>query len=481
MASSPRIFHRVVRRLDATLFTVCAVLVIDQLAASAAIGTAAVFWWTFTLLLFFIPYALISAELGAAYPEEGGIYAWVRRAFGPRWGARASWLYWVNVALWMPSVYVLFAGMFAQMFAPDMSLWTKIAIGIVMTWITVYLNVVSLGVGKWVPNAGAVVKAAIMLAIGIGGAVYGVQHGLANDMTLPSFAPTWGAGLAFLPVIVYNFLGFELMSGASEEMTDPQRDVPRAIVVSGILIAAFYLLATVGMLIALPVDQIGLIEGLLDSLHKLFDGHAWGAAFVTTLGIGALFTFLANMVTWSIGANRSASEAAGRGDLPAVFGHMHARHRTPASAAVITGVVSTVVIVAYGFLAGSAEDLFWTLFAFSSIVFLLPYLLMFAAFLVLRRIDAQRPRPYRVPGGTATARVLVALCMLFVVQAIVLFIWVPGEFEAPKALAIGGGVILTIIIGEVLIARSARRMADGGNDATMPPINQRPAAAGTRR
>jgi amino acid transporter len=325
------------------------------------------------------------------------------------------------------------------------------------------------------------VKAAIMLAIGIGGAVYGVQHGLANDMTLPSFAPTWGAGLAFLPVIVYNFLGFELMSGASEEMTDPQRDVPRAIIVSGVLIAAFYLLATVGMLIALPVDQIGLIEGLLDSLHKLFDGHAWGAAFVTTLGIGALFTFLANMVTWSIGANRSASEAAGRGDLPAVFGRMHARHRTPASAAVITGIVSTVVIAVYGLLAGSAEDLFWTLFSFSSIVFLLPYLLMFAAFLVLRRIDAQRPRPYRVPGGTRTARVLVALCMLFVVQAIVLFIWVPGEFEAPKALAIGGGVVLTLIVGEVLIARSARHMADGGNGANMPPIATRPVAAGTRR
>jgi glutamate:GABA antiporter len=461
-----RTFHRVLRRLDVTLFTVCAILVIDQLAAAAAIGTSAVFWWLATLLLFFIPYALISAELGAAYPEEGGIYAWVRRAFGPRWGARASWLYWINVALWMPSVYVLFAGMFAQMFAPDMSLWTKIAIGVGMTWLTVLANVVSLRLGKWVPNAGAFVKAAIMLAIGVGGAIYALRHGVANDMSLPSFAPTWEAGMAFVPVIVYNFMGFELMSGASEEMTDPQRDVPRAIVISGLLIAAFYLLATVGMLIALPVEQIGLIEGLLDSLHKLFDEYAWGAAFVTVLGIGALFTFLANMVTWTIGANRSAAEAAERGDLPQVFGALHPVHRTPANAALITGLVSTAVIVLYGLLAASAEDLFWTLFAFSSIVFLLPYLLMFAAFLALRRHDAQRPRPYRVPGGHGTARVLVGLCMFFIVQAIVLFVWVPGEFDAQQALAIGGGVVVTLIVGEVLIAAAA---STASRNSSRPP------------
>lgn len=455
--ATPRTFHRVMRRLDVTLFTVCAILVVDQLAASAAIGPSAVFWWVFTLLFFFIPYALISAELGATYPEEGGIYAWVRRAFGPTWGARASWLYWINVALWMPSVYVLFAGMFAQMFAPEMSLWTKIAIGIGMTWLTVYVNVISLNIGKWVPNAGAVIKALIMVSIGVGGVVYAMQHGVANDMSLRSMAPSWQAGLAFLPVIVYNFMGFELMSGASEEMTNPQRDVPRAILIAGVLIAAFYLLATIGILIALPVDDISLIEGLLDSLHRLFDSYAWGGAFVLMLGIGALFTFLANMVTWTIGANRSASEAAARGDLPRVFGALHPVHRTPTNAALIAGAVSTLVIVVYGLLASSAEDLFWTLFAFSSIVFLLPYLLMFTAFLVLRRMDPDRPRPYRVPGGTGVARVLVFLCMAFVVQAILLFVWAPGSpFELQSGLAIVGGVLVTVIVGEVLIRRARR-------------------------
>jgi len=461
-----RVFLRVLRRFDVTLFTVCAVLVIDQLAAAAAIGPSAIFWWVFTLVVFFVPYALISAELGAAYPEEGGIYAWVRRAFGPTWGARASWLYWINVALWMPSVYVLFAGMLAQMFAPDLPLWAKIGIGIAMSWITVYINVIALNIGKWVPNTGAIIKSAIMVIIGVGGAVYAFRHGIANDLSPRHLAPGLQAGLAFLPVIVYNFMGFELMSGAAEEMRNPQRDVPLAILISGFLIAAFYLLATVGILIALPVEDIGLIAGLLDALHRLFDEFPGGATFVTVLGLGALFTFLANMVTWTMGANRSAAEAARRGDLPAVFGKLHPAHGTPANAAIITGAVSTVVIIAYGFIAGSAEDLFWTLYSFSSIVFLLPYLLMFAAFVALRRIDAVRERPYRVPGGAASARALAILCSLFVVQAIVLFVWVPGQpQDMSKTVAIGVGVLVTLIVGEWLIAHARHGRGAAGEMA----------------
>lgn len=464
-ATTPsRRLPQVLRTLDVTLFSVCAILVIDQLAAASAIGPSAVFWWFATLLLFFVPYGLISAELGTAYPEEGGIYAWVRRAFGPRWGARASWLYWINVALWMPSVYVLFAGMLAQMFAPDLSLWAKIAVGVGMTWVTVYVNIIALQTGKWIPNLGAVIKALIMLSIAAGGFLYAARHGVANDLSLSNMAPTWDAGLAFLPVIVYCFMGFELMSGASEEMRNPRRDVPTAIVTAGVLIAVFYLLATLGMLSALPVAQIGLIEGLLDVLHRVFDGFSGGAALVHVLGVGALFTFLANMVTWTMGANRSAAEAAERGDLPRIFGKLHSAHQTPVNAAVITGLVSTGVIVLYGFMAGSAEELFWTLFAFSSVVFLLPYLLMFAAFLVLRRRDAGREHAYRVPGSAGVAWTFAILCSAFIVQAIVLFIWAPGtENAARKAATILAGVAATIIAGELIIHSAQRSPRSAGH------------------
>ncbi|MAT43820.1 MAG: amino acid permease [Anaerolineaceae bacterium] len=445
-------FKKVMRGLDMTLFTVCAILVIDTLAPSAAIGPSSISWWLITLVLFFIPYGLITAELGTTYPEQGGLYIWVKRAFGEKWAARTTWLYWINVALWMPAVYVLFAGMFSQLFFPEMGLWGQIIIGVVMTWITVWIGVVSLETSKWVPNIGAILKALIMVVIGIAAFVYAGKNGVANDLSFANLLPTWDAGLFFLPVIVYNFMGFELMSGAGDEMQNPGKDIPRSIITAGLLITVFYLLGTVGMLMALPLEDLGLVEGIIDTLRILIGDSGFGGAVVMILGIGALYSFLANMVTWTMGANRTAAEAADDGELPAVFGKLHPVNKTPVSAFVITGVVSTVVIILYGFMAGNAEDLFWTLFAFSSMVFLLPYLGLFPAFLKLRKIDPDRVRPYRVPGGHGLATAMVVICMVFIVQAIVFFVWVPGEpidwaYAAPVLI----GVVLTLIVGEVLL------------------------------
>jgi amino acid transporter len=450
--STQKGFKKVLKTLDMTLFTVCAIIVIDTLAASASIGASTISWWIITLVLFFIPYGLVTAELGTTYTEQGGLYVWIKRAFGEKWAARSTWYYWINVALWMPSVYILFAGMFAQMFFPEMSLWTQIAIGIVMTWVTVWIGTITLEAGKWVPNIGAFIKTAIMLVLGVGGIVYAIRNGVANDLSFSAMLPSWDAGLAFLPVIVYNFMGFELMSGAAEEMENPAKDILSAILTAGILIAFFYILATIGILLALPLDQLGLVSGIIDTLKAILGDSGIGGVAVTILGIGALYTFLANMVTWSMGANRTAAEAANEGELPAVFGKLHPINKTPVGAYLITGVISTLVLVVYGFIAGSNEELFWTLFAFSSIIFLLPYLALFPAFLKLRSVDSAVKRPFQVPGGMTVATVIAIVCEIFIIQAIVFFIWIPGE---PIDWAYAGpvliGVFVTIVLGEVLL------------------------------
>ncbi|MBA4384790.1 MAG: amino acid permease [Anaerolinea sp.] len=455
---TPKGFKKVLRSLDMTLFTVCAILVMDTLAPSAAIGASSISWWVITLVLFFIPYGLITAELGTTYPEQGGLYVWIKNAFGEKWAARTTWLYWINVALWMPSVYILFAGMFSQLFFPEMGLWMQIGIGIVMTWITVWIGTMTLETGKWIPNIGAIFKAVIMVVIGVGAFFYAKAHGVANDLSFKAILPEWGAGLAFLPVIVYNFMGFELMSGASGEMKNPGKDIPRAIITSGALIAVFYIMGTVGILMALPLDQLGLVSGIVDTLKILLGGTPVGNAVVVVLGVAALYTFLANMVTWTIGANRTAAEAAKEHELPEIFGREHPVKKTPTGAFILTGIVSTVVIILYGFMAGNAEDLFWTLFAFSSMIFLMPYLALFPAFIKLRHDDPKAVRPYRVPGGKPLAIILAVTCELFIIQAVVLFVWVPGQpmdwaFAAPVLI----GVLITLVVGEILISVSAKK------------------------
>ena len=437
---------------DLVLFTVSAILLLETLAAAASIGASSISWWLLLGVVFYVPFALICAEMGCAYPEQGGIYAWVRDAFGGRWGARASWGYWVNTAVWLPAINILFAGIFAQLFMPGLPLGAQIGIGIVMLWIAVGLNVVTLDIGKWIPNLGAVLKVAVFIALIVAAFVYTRNQGMANPLTWETLRPDIGGAAQYIPAIIYGMLGFELVSASSEEMKHPARDVPRAVFTSGLIIITLYTLATAAVLAALPAGEIDLVEGLVDTLRKLLGESAPGQAAVTLLGLFALYTFFSNGVTWTLGCNRAAAEAAMEKELPG-FLALETHRGTPVGAAVTMGVVGTSVLILYGFLAGSKEDLFWSLFAFSAVIFLLPYLGMMLAFVRLRVRDPDHARPFKIPGGPLVARLLAYLCFAILSLSILLFVYIPGEgVQWPVLL----GALVLIALGEIAIRFAER-------------------------
>lgn len=459
-------FSRVLRRLDLILFSVCAIIVLDGLGAMASIGVSALTWTLIILAGFFIPYGLITAELGAAYPEEGGLFVWVRRAFGERWATRSSWCYWVSVGLGMPSTYILFASVFSRLFRPDLSLGWVVTIAIGMTWMTVVAVIFHLEIGKWVPNLGALIKMVIILTLGIGGGVYALRHGAANNLSLRAFLPGWNTGLTFLPVIVFNFLGFELASGAGGEIKEPERDIPTAIIISGGLTAFFYLAATLGILMALPMQRLSLLGGIIDTLEAVLGVSGFGQLAVTSLGMAVLGTFFATMVSWTIGTSRMVAEASAQGNYPRIFGWRQPVHGSPIGAALLTGAISTMVLIIYTWLARSEESLFWSLFAFASIVFLLPYLLLFPAFIKLRHTDPQTPRPYRFPGGKFPAWMAAGICTLVILLSIIFFVWVPGQpVDWSFSLPVLAGVVITLAVGEALI----RKPKPGSEAQAAPP------------
>jgi amino acid transporter len=436
------------RQRDMVLFTVSAILLLDTLTAAASVGAPSIFWWLFLGVVFFVPFALICAELGCAYPEQGGIYAWIRDAFGGRWASRATWCYWVNTAVWLPAIFIMFAAVFKQLFAPDLSLAWQIGIGIALTWLAVAVNVITLDVGKWIPNVGAVLKVLIFIAIIAGAWAYVQDHGMANPLNFETLKPDWGSSLQYIPAIVYGMLGFELVSAGSEEMRNPARDVPRAIFISGAIIIVLYVLGTMAVLAAIPAGDINLVEGLIDTLNLFFLDSSGGRALVLALGIGALYTFFSNGVTWSLGCNRAAAEAAQEGELPTWFAIEDAKRGTPIGAAILMGIVSTIALLLYGFMSGSNEDLFWSLFTFSAVIFLLPYQAMFLSFIKMRVVDADHPRPFRLPGGLGVARVAAWTCFAVLGLSIALFIYEPGS---GINIAVLIGVLLTLALGEVVI------------------------------
>ena len=439
---------KVLSLIDLSFFTVSAIVLLDTLAASASIGPSSLFWWLFLGAIFLVPIGLITAELGTAFPAEGGIYVWIRMAFGRHWAARAAWAYWVNTAIWLPAIYILFVGVSSQLFGLSFSLNTQIAIGIVLAWMTVLLDVVGMRIGKWVPNIGAMLKLIIFGVLIFMGYRYGSAHGLANEISVEALRPQWEEGLQYLPAIIYGMLGFELVSSAGEEIKNPRRSVPLAILISGALVLALYFFSTVGILAAIPAEEIDIVEGLIDTLNLFFADVPGGGAIVTLLGIGALFTFFSNGATWAMGCNRATAEAASEGQLPSIWAWRHPGHGGPVGAAVMMGIVCTLVLVLYGRLAQSNEDLFWTLFSFSAVIFMLPYVGMCFAFIALRVKAVNEPRPFKAPGGMPGAVMLAGACILVLCVTMFLFLFTPGEGFQYATL---WGVLAVLAIGDVLL------------------------------
>lgn len=449
---------KTLRLRDMVLFTVTAILLPDTLAAAASIGASSISWWILLSVVFLLPVALISAELGCSYPEQGGVYAWVRDAFGGRWGSRITWCYWINTTVWLPSVCVLFSGILKQLFFPDAGLFFQISVAVTICLLTAGVSCLALDLGKWVPNIGAMAKFLFFGAIILGAWNYASNNGMANPLTSQSLAIHWGEGLAFIPAIIYGMLGFELVSAGSEEMRNPGRDVPRAVILSGLLVVLFYTLGTTAVLAALPADDINLVEGLVDVLQLFFSGP-YQFVIVSVLGVSALFAVFATGATWAIGCNRAAAEAGVEGELPRIFAIEHPRNGSPVGASLLMGAVSSALLVLYALVAGSNEDLFWSLFAFSGVIFFLPYIAMVVAFLHLRRRDPDHPRPFRVPGGPLVAWLCAAITITTLGIAAVLFMVTPGEGPEWPVIA---GVLTMLTLGEILIRSAERRKARAG-------------------
>jgi amino acid transporter len=443
------------------LFSVSAILVADTVGSSAAMGVQGLTFWIILGLFFFIPYGFVTAELGSAWPDEGGIYVWVKTAFGPGWGTVTSWMYWVNVALWAPSVFVLFIGAVEVAWGVDVPPFWEAVIVVAMVWAIVLVGILPLRYSKFVPNLSAALKVVVLVGLGVLGIVYVVKHGAANPFTLSAWKPTWdSATISFLPIIVYSYMGFELMSSAGGAIRNPKRDVPKMIIMAGAAILFVYMFATFGVLAATPAEDVSIVTGITDALKAMFDSVFGNAGWLFSVAVVMLlFTFFGNMVTWSIGANQTISATGLDETAPGVFGHVNRRYGTPDYAFVLMGVIATAITIVAYVLDPTQSNVFWTLFALSSIVFLIPYLLMFPALLVLRRTHPDQPRPYVIPGGKAGAWIATLLCEAGILLTLFLFFYFPAEGVSKMTfwLITGGGTVVSMLIGWWLYRHSSRR------------------------
>ncbi len=440
------------------LFTICSVLVLDTFVAPAIIGVSSITIWLITAVVFFVPYGLLSSELGSAYPDNGGISSWVTRAFGERAGVLTGWYYWVNVAFWMPAVFVAFSYWFSYAFLPDAPSWALALLAVAMCWLIVWIGVRGVELSVTVSSVAAVCKVAVLLLFGFLGVTYGIERGLANDFSLPSFVPSIDNTTQYVAVIVYNLLGFELIGSIGSQIENPGKTIPKMTVVSGAIITAMYVFGMFGILAAIPAAEVDAVDGFYFALRELTSvlGPAADAVFYVVIVISML-TLVANMVSWTLGANETLI-AAGLDERSRFLSHRNKKRGTADNLYYVMGALSTGLIALNFALSGNANDIFWTILSFSTLIFLLPYLFMFPAAVKLRFSDPETPRPYRV-GGRTNAGIIVSMILCEVcVAAAVFFLFQDSAPGFPRWMLIIG-TALTMVAGFWLYAAGSGEKA----------------------
>ena len=442
---------------DLVLLSFCAMFGVEAIATSAAIGPSAVFWWLLCIIGYFLPFGLIAAELGSTYPQQGGIYVWVKKALGRRWSARNIWYYWICLPVWLPAIYIAISDIIGHMFFPGITLWQEITISVVLIWIAVGINLCPLNASKWIPNIGSMAQFFIVIGMIVTAVLFFLKNGhFANEISLRSIMPNLNAAIVYIPVILYNLQGCELISSAAGEMRDPERDVPRAVILSALVVAAIYMVTTFTVWVVIPIKDINVASGVLHIFMNAFGDHSMKSFITIVIGLLMSIAFFSGIIAWNLGQNRTVAEAANNGELPKILGKMN-KSMAPLGASIVSGIISTVVIIIYGLIAKNAAELFWHIISFSLIIGLFSYLMLFPAFIVLRNKDKHIFRPYCVPGPDWFAIFLACLSEFFVLAAVVILIIQPGQDFIRTALPVILGVIITVVAGEVLLSRSIKR------------------------
>jgi glutamate:GABA antiporter len=432
---------------DVFLFYIVSGLSLRWIATASTLGPAAIVIWILAFLGFFLPLAVSVLDLSSRYPQEGGLYVWTREAYGEFAGFMAAWSYWMSNLPYFASVLyfaassLLFVGPHARRLE-SANLYFLVFTTIVLVLITV-LNVVGLEVGKWINNLGAVGMAVPLFVLIALGTISFFRFGSATHFTLAAAIPRVQVrDLVFWSTIFFAFSGCECASFMGDEIKDSRRVVPPALLLAGIVITLGYLAGTVAMLAALPASRISGLGGFMTTIDFL----------CRHLGLAALIAPVALLVGISnVGAAAAYLSSTARLPfvvgidhyLPAVFGRIHPRWRTPYIALIVYGSAG----ILFGVLsqAGtSVQSAYQLLVAMSFITYFIPYLLVFASMIRLQ----SRPYPegaFRLPGGKRVAIPLACVGFFTTALAIVLAAF-PAEDERYPGTALFKIVAMTLVV-----------------------------------
>jgi len=384
------------------MINVIAVDSLRTLPISAEYGSALIFYYVVAAICFFIPTALVTAELATGWPNTGGAYVWVTKAFGPKIGFLTIWLQWIYNVVWYPTILAFLAGTLASLIHPSLASSTTYTLSVILIlfWASTILSCFGLKISSRFSVVGAVVGTMIpivvIISLGILWAVHGHVSQIHFDKAdlLPNLNNL--NNLGYLVAVLFGLVGMEMSAVHAGDVKNPQKDYPKALLYSSLIILITLIGGSLAIAVVIPPSQISLVSSLIDAYGIFFKVHHWAWALPAMVAM-IFISGLANMSAWVIGPTRGLWVAAEEGNVPKYFAKLNSRGM-PARILILQAVIVTLLCAVF-LLMPSVNSSYWILTALTSQLALLFYIFMFAAVIRLRYKSPEVERSYRIPGG----------------------------------------------------------------------------------
>ena len=417
--------------LALAMINIASIVSARNLPVMAEYGWAMLLLFLLSIVVFLVPISMVAAELGTGWPREGGVYAWVKQAYGGRAGFLAVWCDYAENVAWFPTVLSFIAASLA--YAIDPRLATNnlflVVVMLVFFWGTTAASLggvrASSAIGAVGTIAGSIVPAILVVMLGAAFLLQG------NPSQIPFSA---GAlvpdiqlnNLAFLGGIILLFTGMEMAGFHARETPDPGRTVPRAIFLAVGVTVVFSVLGSLFMAFVLPQQEISLVSGTMELFSSVLEKLSLGwllAPLALVVALGGV----AHLTPWILGPAKGVAAVAQEGLAPPRFGRVN-RHDVPVSLLVVQGVGGSVFALLFLFVP-SVSTSYWMLSAVTAQIIIVMYALMFAAVIKLRYTEPDTPRPYRIPGGLPGVWVVGGIGLLGCVASFLLGFIPPSQLK----------------------------------------------------
>ena len=433
-----------------TMINVAAIATLRDLPALACYGLSSICYCVAVAVVFMIPISLVSAELATGWPQRGGVYVWVRHAFGMPWGFVAIWLQWIQNVVWYPMVLTFAAATFAYLINPKLAdnPYFTVPTVIVLYWLATFINLHGMKASGRISAIGVIVGTLVpgLLLILVG--IYWLTSGeptslrFSADALLPDMANPSVVVLA-LGALLTSFVGMEMSASHAEEVDNPKRNFPRAILFSTIIILALAIVGSIALAVIVPPDQVNPIHGFMDAVAKVETTfHVDG--LVRVLAVVVTFGLFAQVTTWIPGPSKGILAVGRHGYLPRFF-HRVNKNGVQVHILLVQGAIVTLIALLPLFI--NMTDAYVLLMALAAELYLTMYIMMFIAALRLRYSQPDVHRAYRVPGPNI---VMWIVCLTAVAGAL----FAIGVFYIPSK-TVNLGVYLGVLFGGWLVLGGA--------------------------